>query len=181
MRTISTLSIDLCRHETPQRICVMQADANTRCVAIRLLADGAVWPIPEGITAAMGYCKPDGTGGLYDKLPDGSAAMSIEGNCLTMTLAPQVLTAQGLVRAVVTLTDADWNQLSTFPFEILVQRNPAAENIVSENYCYYTTLDAINKAIGDVFGLNIGTDLVSAINALVDNQHMEQYYPKTET
>lgn len=168
MQIISTLNIDLCDPQFPKRIAVMQADANTRIVEIHLFHDGAAWTVPGGVKAALGYRKPDGTAGLYDKLPDGTAGLSIAENRITVVLAPQVLTAPGLVRAAVTLLDTNSDQLSTFPFEINVKDNPAAGTIVSENYCYYTSLDAINKAIGNVSGLKVGTDLVSAINALVD-------------
>lgn len=169
MQIISTLNIDLCDPRFPKRITVMQADANTRIVEIHLFHNGASWTIPGGVNAALGYRKPDGTAGIYDKLPDGTAGLSMAGNKITVVLAPQVLTAPGLVRAAVTLLDANSNQLSTFPFEINVKNNPAAGTIVSENYCYYTSLDAISEAIGNVSGLKIGTDLVSAINALVDD------------
>lgn len=173
MQIISTLNMDLCDPQFPKRITVMQADANTRIVEIHLSHDGAAWTIPGGVKAALGYRKPDGTAGLYDKLPDGTAGLSIAENRITVVLAPQVLTAPGLVRAAVTLLDSNSDQLSTFPFEIVVKDNPAAGTIVSENYCYYTSLDAINKAIGNVSGLKVGTDLVSAINALVDNGSMD--------
>ena len=173
MQIISTLNMDLCDPQFPKRITVMQADANTRIVEIHLFHDGAAWTIPGGVKAALGYHKPDGTAGLYDKLPDGTAGLSIAENRITVVLAPQVLTTPGLVRAAVTLLDSNSDQLSTFPFEIVVKDNPAAGTIVSENYCYYTSLDAINKAIGNVSGLKVGTDLVSAINALVDNGSMD--------
>ncbi len=173
MQIISTLNIDLCDPQFPKRITVMQADANTRIVEIHLFYNGASWTVPGGVKAALGYRKPDGTAGIYDKLPDGTAGLSIAENIITVVLAPQVLTAPGLVRAAVTLLDANSNQLSTFPFEIHVKDNPAAGTIVSENYCYYTSLDAVNKAIGNVAGLKVGTDLVSAINTLVDNSNAD--------
>ena len=168
MQIISKLNMDLCRQESVQRIWVMQADTNTRSLEIRLYKDGIAWPIPEGVRGALGYRKPDGTAGLYDKLPDGTDAVMAEENGLTVILVPQMLTVAGLVRAVITLYDADLNQVSTFPFEIAVKENPVAGNILSENYCYYTNLDAISKALGDVSGLKIGSDFVSAINILVD-------------
>ena len=169
MQIINTLNIDLCNPDSPQRIGVMQADANTRLVEVRLFHDKIPWAVPEGISAALGYRKPDGTAGLYDKLPDGTAGVSVEENRISVILAPQMLTVPGLVRAVVTLQDAAMHQLSTFPFEVIVKENPTAGVIVSENYCYYTNLDAVSKAIGDVSGLKAGEDLVSAINLLADH------------
>ena len=64
------LSIDLRNQGFPQRIRATQADANTRVVEVSLYDGGVAWPVPDGVAAAVGYRKPDGTAGLYDKLPD---------------------------------------------------------------------------------------------------------------
>ena len=88
MQITSTFNIDLCKQESPQRIWVMQADANTRSVKIHLFDNGVAWAIPEGVVAALGYQKPDGTAGLYDRLPDGTAALTVEENSVTVILAP---------------------------------------------------------------------------------------------
>ena len=143
----SKLKIDLQNHDGFPRIQAMQEDTNTRCVEIQLCQGSQPWAIPEGTTAALGFRKPDGTAGLYDKLPDGSNAISWSENRISVTLVPQMLTVSGLVAAVVTLYDAQRNQLSTFPFYIQVEQNPAAGKIVSENYCYYTSVAEINAAL----------------------------------
>lgn len=112
------LNIDLRNQGFPQRIRATQADANTRIVEVSLYDGGVAWPVPDGVAAAVGYRKPDGTAGLYDKLPDGSEALTISENTVTAILAPQVLTAPGIVSAVIILTDDSMRQLSTFPFQI---------------------------------------------------------------
>lgn len=113
---------------------VMQYDGSTRSIRICLLSNGEPWLPPEGVSAAMGYEKPDHTRGLYDLLPDNSPAISISGNEATVLLAQQVLTAAGTVRACIVFRDEALNQLTTFPFLLQVQVNPAVEAPQSEDY-----------------------------------------------
>ena len=133
MQVQSEISIDLNNPGT-QTVQVMQHDINTRVVVIRLLSNEKPWLPPEDVTAAIGYEKPDHTRGLYDKLPDGSPAITLSGNTATVILAQQVLSAAGTVRACVVFNDAQLNQLSTFPFQLQVQVNPAVDAPQSENY-----------------------------------------------
>ena len=132
MQVQSQIQVDLNRPGEGS-VPVMQHDGNTRSIAIVLLSDGTPWQPPEGVTAALGYEKPDHTRGLYDKLADGSAAISIDGNVATVLLAQQVLTAAGTVFACLVFYDEQRNQLSTFPFRLLVQVNPAVEAPESED------------------------------------------------
>lgn len=147
MNITSKLKLDLQNNSGSVRIQAMQEDTNTRSVELQLYNGSEPWEITVGTTAALGFRKPDGTAGLYDKLPDGSDAISLDGNSVTVILVPQMLTVPGLVRAVVTLYDAQRNQISTFPFHIQVEANPAAGKLVSENYCYYTSIAEINDAL----------------------------------
>lgn len=165
MQVKNTLCIDLRNQGFSQRIRATQADANTRVVEVCLFDGGVVWAVPDGITAAVGYRKPDGTAGLYDKLPDGANAVTISGNTVTAILAPQVLTAPGIVSAVIILTDDSMRQLSTFPFQIYVEKNPAAGLVVSDNY-----INAVD-AIGDLNTLvtDDKSSLVAAINEITRN------------
>ena len=159
------LSIDLRNQGFPQLIRATQADANTRIVEVSLYDGGVAWPVPDGVAAAVGYRKPDGTAGLYDKLPDGSEALTISENTVTAILAPQVLTAPGIVSAVIILTDDSMRQLSTFPFQIYVEKNPAAGLVASDNYIN------VVDAIGDLNTLvtEDKTSLVAAINEIARN------------
>lgn len=149
MKIVSKVNIDLGNPENPRWIRVMQADTNTRCVEISLFQDGAVWDIPAGITAAVAFKKPDGTVGLYDKLSDETQAVAISGNTISAVLVPQMMAVAGVVQAVITMQDADYNQLSTFPFYLQVEENPAGDKIQSENYCYYTNILEINNALNE--------------------------------
>ena len=157
--------MDLRNQGFPQRIRATQADANTRVVEVSLYDGGVAWPVPDGVAAAVGYRKPDGTAGLYDKLPDGTDALTISENTITAVLAPQVLTVPGIVSAVIILTDDNMRQLSTFPFQIYVEKNPAAGLVISDNYIN------VVDAIGDLNTLvtDDKSSLVAAINEIARN------------
>ena len=161
------LKIDLVSQEVIPRLNAMQNDANSRVLEISLLESGMPWELPADVSAAVSYAKPDGTSGLYDTLPDGSTAYTISGNTVTIVLAPQVLTAPGLVRASIILIK-NAVQLTTFPLSILVEAIPGAGSEKSEDYYHYTTFDALNRAIGNLADLETEnkSSLVAAINEI---------------
>lgn len=132
------IRLDLQRPSPVQIIHAKQGEAYTRAINIELYNDGAAWTPPTGAHYKVSYRKPDGTGGTYDTITQGSrtlTAVSASGNILSVSLAPQVLTCAGLVTCEVhistsaTATDV----LSTFSFLADVQ--VSAENgITSEDY-----------------------------------------------
>lgn len=141
------IKIDMCRRSVPENIDAVQGDGNTRAIQITLTADSVAWEIPSGTTAAVAFLKPDGTKGLYDKLPNGDAAISMSGNTVTAIMAPQVLTCVGAVMASIVFYDRDMDTLATFPFRITAARNPAAGEQVSNDYYEFTTLEEVNEAV----------------------------------
>lgn len=82
---------------------VVEGDQYVRRLELALLSNGESWQIPEDAAAVIRFQKPDGTGGEYDTLPDGTAGWSASGNLLTVTLAPQVTTCPGGVMLSVEL------------------------------------------------------------------------------
>lgn len=134
MKIKNTIRIDLDQKNTLGYAVAVAGDSGTRSVEIRLRNNHASWPIPEGVTASMAYKKSDGTAGWYDTLPDGSAAYTIEGDTITMELAPQVLSVPGAVAAAVVLRDADGDQLTTFDFYINVESSPADAKASKDYY-----------------------------------------------
>lgn len=106
---------------------VMQHDGGTRRLLVTLLSGGDSWQPPAGATAAVGYERPDRTRGLYNRLPDGTDAVSLEGNVASVLLPPQMLSIPGTVLACLVFRDEQDNTLTTFPFRLLVQVNPAAQ------------------------------------------------------
>jgi len=130
----------------------VQGDSLTRKVAVTLKEDGgAAWPVPDGVTAAVAFRKPDGHKGLYDKLPDGSNAVAVSDNTVTAVLAPEVLSCAGEVWAAIVLHDKNLKQLATFPVCIRVAANPAYGVTASNDYYNYSTMEEVNAAIDEVF------------------------------
>ena len=127
------LEINMTDRSTLQRIDVVQGDANSRVLELTLLSGGEAWSVPEDAVARMRYCKSDGTKGVYDTLPDGTTAWKAEGNIVSIVLAPQMLTAAGMVLAQVELIQGTAT-LATFTIQIGVERNPAAGALESEDY-----------------------------------------------
>lgn len=127
------LEMDLAERGTVQRIEVVQGDCNSRVLELTLLSGGEAWTVPEDASVRLRYCKSDGTRGIYDTLPDGSCAWTAEENVVTVALAPQVLTAAGLVLAQVELIHGA-DVLATFAVPIGVERNLAAGMLHSEDY-----------------------------------------------
>ena len=105
------------------RVYAVQGDAYSRFVAFELYSNGEKYTPPEGTTAIVRYRKDDGTGGNYEVLPDGSAAYTINGNMLTVTLAPQVCIVPGLVQLAVGLISGN-AEINTFSVRVVVQPNP---------------------------------------------------------
>lgn len=134
MNVTSKITVDLTRQNVGQRVNAVQGDGNTRLVEITLLSGGAPWTPPEGVEAAIAYMQPGGTKGLYNKLADDTAAISISGNVATVILAPQMLTASGTVQASLVFNDQQLNRLTTFPFAVSVTSNPAAGAQKVEDY-----------------------------------------------
>ena len=129
----------------------VQGDVNTRKIEISLFSNGTAWEIPDGTVVAVAYRKPDGTGGLYDKLPSGEAASAVSGNVVTVMLAPQVLTCAGNAVASVVFYSQDMaDTLATFSFQIHVEKNPAAGEQISNNYYTLQNLEQVNTAYNDL-------------------------------
>lgn len=140
MITHKLLPMDLAILGTTQWVNVVQDDQYSRNVEFTLTQNGAAWPIPDDATAVIRYKKPDGTGGNYDLLPDGTEAYRIDGNVLTVALAPQVCTAPGLVLLAVGLYHGA-AEINTFSVNIAVHPNPGID-VISEDY---SNLDLYNR------------------------------------
>lgn len=116
------VEIDFTKQSLPE-IEVMQGDRNSRSIEITLKGAEGEWNAPEGTTVCVGYCRADGTKGLYDTLPDGTAAGYVVGNVVTLAIVPQVMATAGVVQLSVSLLSGD-TVISTFPVVIHVRPLP---------------------------------------------------------
>ena len=133
MIVTQVIHMDLTHMSQIPQVHAVQGDTCSRCVAVKLAVRGRPWNPPEETTAAVRYRKADGTGGHYASLPDGTAACVIRENCVSVMLAPQMLTLPGKVMAQVELVCRE-SILATFAIEILVEKDPAVGLIHSQNY-----------------------------------------------
>ena len=117
MEITHKLEMDLEIKAPMQWLELPQGDVNTRKIRFLLTANQMPWTVPEDATVLIRYCKPDGTEGEYDTLPDGTVAWEAVDNTLTVALAPQVLTAAGAVilYAVIRVEDMVLNTFAVEP------------------------------------------------------------------
>ena len=128
MRVVHSLKMDLVGPWGGNLLHMVQGDSNTRIVELRLFSNGAEW-IPTNVgTVSVAFKKPDQTKGLYD------SEYTLEGNTLQVVLHPQVLTAAGKVIVSIILFTPEGNSVASFPFGILVDKNPSMEVLSSEDY-----------------------------------------------
>ena len=120
MQVTSQLHMDLTQPALVRTLEGVQGDS-ARTVALTLTENGKPWEIPGDVRVAVRYRHENGQGGVFDTLPDGSAAWSAAGNVLTLILPEQVWGVAGCTRVQAVLTRAG-RQLSVFAFQALCER-----------------------------------------------------------
>lgn len=155
------LTMDLMEPEMGQRVYAVQDDRYCRNLEFTLLAGEEVWEVPEGAGVLVRFRKSDGTGGEYNVLPDGTSCWNAEGNVLTVALAPQVLTAAGLVTVAVSVIVGDI-QITTFSVGVHVK--PAVKGIGTGSSDYGNVL-----TVGTVEALEPGSAPVAAITGTAEH------------
>lgn len=167
MEIITPIRIDMQRTARPPEIYAKQGDACTHKVQIELCDGGAYWQINTRHAVAIRFCKRDGTGGIYNKLPDGSNAYEfsavIPTDTIIITLAPEVLTCPGDVLVDVAFSSGV-EVLATFNFVVHVQAAPMSGITPSNNYYNYQSLADINEAIDEAKAAAAGA--VKSVNGI---------------
>lgn len=134
MKSKTMIKVDLARSSYGPWVEAIQGDGGTRCISVQLLDNGKPWLPPENTQIAIVYTQPGGTKGLYDKLPDGRKAISVNGNTITAILAPKMLSVPGEVHAAIVFNNSQLDQLTTFPFSVMVAKNQFAGAQEVEDY-----------------------------------------------
>lgn len=125
MLTTATIICDLTGYRM-KTVAVSQNDKLSRAVACLLRANEEPWTPPAGAAVIVHYTLPDGTPGMYDVMPDGTSAGSIDGSTVTVLLLDRVMAQPGAVDVSVVLRKAG-AQLATFPFRVhVIGNNPLA-------------------------------------------------------
>ena len=148
MTITSTVAIDLVdRDRYPlAQVYAKQDDSLSRAIAASIYAAGVAWVPPSGATAVIRYRRPDGIGGIYDELPDGSVAYTISDNVITAYIAPDALSCPGRVRMDIVIVNGT-EALATFDISMLVDAAPTSGVAPTNGYYKYKTLADINAAL----------------------------------
>ena len=117
------VTVDLMHMDVPEIIHAVQEDQYSRNIRFTIKNDGEDFEIPEGTAVEVAVSKPDGSGCYYEALPDGTPAGTIEGNTVTIKLAPQALTAAGKAWVSAVLNNGS-SYIHTFRVLISVQPKP---------------------------------------------------------
>ena len=168
MYNAQTINLDMSLRDPTPRVVAKQGDAGSRKIMIKLYDNGIPANINNQIAPSgteqkgvVRFCKPDGTGGIYDKTEDNLPACILGGDNITVRLAEQMLTRPGDVVADVAIICGN-TVISTFNFVVHVQATPAAGVTASNNYYNYQSLADINQAIDDAKAAAAGA--VKSIN-----------------
>ena len=130
---------------------------NGRGLVLRLFEEAGEWMPPARTKVHIRFRKCDGTGGVYDTLPNGLSAWRIERNRVYVEMAPQVLALPGLVQMQVVLVQGN-EELSTFTIHIHVEADPSLDTLGSVEY------------------FNLSTRINDEVNAKLT--HMEQSWQR---
>ena len=191
------LNIDLTNPGNLRRVHAVQGDHLSRQIDISLTCENIPWTIPENAIVAIRYRKPDGTGGRYDTMPDGSPCALVSGNILSVKLVPQMLTVSGCVNSQVEILNAE-ALIATFTFQILVEEDPSAMATEPENYFNWiqwsqNQLDKMlenakeegfftgatpNLQIGNVTSLPTGSEATAHIRGTPENPLLDLGIPQ---
>lgn len=168
MYNVQTINLDISLRDPTPRVVAKQGDAGSRKIMIKLYDNGIPANINNQIAPSgteqkgvVRFCKPDGTGGIYDKTEDNLPACILGRDNITVRLAEQMLTRPGDVVADVAIICGN-TVISTFNFVVHVQATPAAGVTASNNYYNYQSLADINQAIDDAKAAAAGA--VKSIN-----------------
>lgn len=147
MRSTTYTTLDL---QKPNFVTVyaVQDDQMTRWVHADLMDGGEAWTPPSGTLMTIRYRKPDGTGGWYDSLEDGSSAYAISGSAVDFGFAAQCLTVAGVVLAEITFWTGTAERLSAFLFRLQVEKNPLTDAEMESSDYYNVLSEKIAAVLG---------------------------------
>lgn len=128
MLVSNEIYLDIAHPGILPRIYAVQGEAESRVILFSMRCNGTDWSPPEGSEVSVGFCRADGTGGVYGTTEDGSAAVTLLGNLLSVVLTKEVCAAVGPVDLTVEISSGG-AVLATWPVRVEVRANPAQESL----------------------------------------------------
>ena len=155
MEVIKQIKMDLQNKQNVPVIDAVQGDGNTRVLEFSLYSGGVAWNVPDVVSVAVAYMRPDGAKGIYDTLADGSSAVSVSGNSVSAVIVPQAVSVDGDTKLTVVLTNDAGEQLATFGVVLRVEYNPAVGAVEPEDYINLrqVLVEMIEKVMGETGAL----------------------------
>lgn len=148
---------------------VVQGDSG-RAIEFALQDGSGAWNVPEGTTAMIRYRRmPGNAGGLYDTLSDGTAAYAVNGNKLTVYLAPQVLAVAGMTELQVTLM-CHAVEVTCFSVLLRIQGNVGEGITKEEGYVNLTShiRQEVHEAMANMDQIVVGDNTADYYETLAD-------------
>ena len=136
------IKIDFDNPGLPQRLDVVENDAQSRFFKAVLYKDGKAYAAPSGVTYSIMYrgFGPQNEG-WYDTINDGSgkrAACSVSGNVVTCEIARQALRVPGHVSVVLCVTGSNGYMLHGWPIDCNCRNDNYTCGTSVESFFYIT-------------------------------------------
>lgn len=141
---MQTIKIDFDNHGLPQRLDVVENDAQSRFFKAVLYKDGKAYAAPSGATYSIMYrgFGPQNEG-WYDTISDGAgkrAACSVSGNVVTCEIARQALRVPGHVSVMLCVTGSNGYMLHGWPIDCNCRNDSYTSGTPVESFFYITQI-----------------------------------------
>ena len=141
---MQTIKIDFDNPGLPQRLDVVENDAQSRFFKAVLYKDGKAYAAPSGATYSIMYrgFGPQNEG-WYDTINDGAgkrAACSVSGNVVTCEIARQALRVPGHVSVMLCVTGSNGYMLHGWPIDCNCRNDNYTGGTLVESFFYITQI-----------------------------------------
>lgn len=168
MQAISYINIDIIETTMPPRVYAKQYDEDGRWIYATVTENGAEYPIPDGAYAVFSAAKPDGTFAIYDSNAENDVAIFIDGSVVKVQLIAAALDVAGVTKAQISLYSANAEKITTFTFDIDVEKSVVDDNSVASDYVNVLT-GLIQQAVNAENGAVAAKDAAEAAAGQMTN------------
>ncbi len=152
MNVTKTIKIDLTKREVIQISAAgVSGEIGSRSLCFELLENGRPWAVPADCNPALAFRTEQWVRGEYDRLPDGSEAVTVQDNRVTVKLLDQILAKAGVVALSLRLRDDALHLLESFPVLLSVEQGVGEAEGIPKEYFRLQTLAEVNEEIGTIW------------------------------